>query len=242
MSLRVPAFVELGSSNLQWGTPERPGAFSSLFCPTGQYRSEVGGPQGRETPSVYARGYSETVRLLPSNGVAWQWRRIVFRYKGNVYGSDFGFGADSQTVYFAPHGDSNSYGRLINQVSGNAFVNLAGMLFKGTAGIDWSNQFDAKIDTSRATLVSDVTRTLRSGNAEAHPHYFKLWYPFNKTLVYDDENIGDDKSFSSAYSAQGKMGMGDCYIYDIFAPEIGSVSTSASIRLNMTGAYYWHER
>lgn len=241
-SARLIFGVSAGASAGTFNNVLVSGTRASLFCPTGQYPTFNKTEQDRTSQLVYARGYSEKIRISCGTSHQWAWRRIVFTFKGNIYGSDTGFGIDSDTVHRGTNNGATVYGRVFNELNGNAYVNIRDLLYKGKEGIDWFEQRTAPIDTSRISLVRDTTMVLKSLNDDAHVHLMKMWYPLNKNLMYDDDAKGEDEKEGSAYSVRSKPGMGDLYIYDVFFPEFGLDSTSPAMSLNMEGRYYWHER
>ena len=226
------------------GSSSTPGAWvtssdrHSIWCATGRYQ-EVGNVEfARQRTSIYARGLREVIRFQISDGTEWCWRRVVFSYKGPIYGQEeVGLGPDSATVD-RDTDDGVVYYRQFNEPTGSPLESFYDLIFKGEQGIDWQGTYDAKLDRTRVTVLSDVRRSLKSGNSSAHEHTFKLWYPFNKTIVYDDDEIGSSKG-SSAFSVQSKAGMGDVYVYDLFR-KIGGGGSAMAIGGNST--FYWHER
>jgi len=240
-SARIPANFPQGSSQVTWGGASISAGRISLFCPTGMYQTAVSNDYNRNTGTCFIRGYRENIRINVSNGGPWFHRRIVFSYKGNIYGDDDEFGPDSNTVYYdnAPGGvPQKIYGRVINDVNGDALGLLHSLLYKGARAVDWLDFRNAPVDTKRVSLISDRVRMYKAGHDEGHAHPYKTWLSFNKNLVYDDDSVGDAVS-ASAYSTSAKPGMGDVYIYDAFFPESQNAGT---LFFNPEGTLYWHER
>lgn len=237
-SVRPTYWILAGGTSFTLGSPPpRATGFISLYCCTGQYHFSAPSDTdfNRGTQIVYAKGYSETTQVLISDGGQWEWRRIVFTFKGNIYGNDVTFGADSNTVVST---SGASMGRVLNEVNGTALGALQDVMFRGKSGVDWINISNAPTDRERITVLSDKTRILRSGNDTEHFHLSKQWIPMNKNICYDDDQIQGGLG-SSAYSVSSKVGMGDVYIFDFWQPRNTSGST---IGLNHEGTYYWHEK
>lgn len=213
---------------------------SHLYCPTAQQpiqKNNIGvitdAPNYRATQTCYMRGYSERVRLNITDGRPWTWRRICFTLKGPAL-TNLALGTDGISVELAPQGYTRPFVRM-----GTALANgLSNIVMKGTENRDWLNIFDAKVDPSRVTIKSDVTRTVNPGSTQGKTMQYKLWYPMNKNLVYNDDEGGSDVSLS-AYSTNGRAGMGDYYIWDLFRC---STSDGAVAGISLGGTLYWHEK
>lgn len=205
--------------------------------------SHTTGLESRRTAtSCYMRGFSEHLRIQTSTGIPWFWRRICFTFKNSFASA---YPGDTPTNTYRPYVETSSglerlwLNQAINAMP-NTIAGQQGLIFKGVAGVDWNDIIVAPVDTRRITLKSDVTRTIKSGNASGTVKEFKLWHPMNKTLVYDDDEDGvvEDTSY---YSVASKAGMGDYFIYDIFLPGLGS-SVSDIINVTANSTLYWHER
>lgn len=192
------------------------------------------------------RGYKENLRIQTSTPLPWLWRRVTFTYKGD----DFLVGVPNtnETPYvqpYVPYSDT-SIGmarkwfnlQVNNQPQTVAAYN--GLIFKGRAGQDWNDVITAKVDNSRITVKSDVTRRITTGNNSGHFSERKLWYPMNANLTYDDDEVGGQME-TSYTSTSTKYGMGDYYIVDYIVPGVGS-SSSDILNMNCTASLYWHEK
>lgn len=223
-----------------------------LFSPTarslrtgGTGNNTIVEAAARTATRCYARGYSERVRVQTSSAVPWMWRRICFSIRGanpfTVVAS-----ADSPTVTGPTYYSDTSIGMA--RVALNQAVNAQpttitqqqALLFKGQLNRDWFDQLIAPVDTTRVKLWSDKTYKLHTGNQSGYFGEKKLWYPFNSTLVYDDDEYGqDDQTFY--LSTDAREGMGDYFIYDTFVAGVGA-SASDLLAITFNGTYYWHEK
>jgi len=190
----------------------------------------------RTAQTCFMRGLSENVEIQTSDGLPWQWRRICFTLKGDRFTGVIN--STSQALFTET---SNGYVRTVNTIYGNSAVGtLQGYLFRGAAGVDWSNNITAPVDTTNITLKYDRTITIASGNEDGMIRNYRMWHPMNKNLVYSDDEQGGGEVFS-ALSTEGKPGMGDYYVVDIFQPRNGGTSSSL-LRFEPTAKLYWHEK
>lgn len=187
----------------------------------------------RTATTCYMRGLSENIQVVTNSGLAWEWRRICFKFRGSDIIRD-----TSGNFQWAQL-TSQGYVRTVSQF--NAPVGtLQSALFKGTQGQDWTNFMNAPIDTRRVELAYDKKCYIESGNASGLIRTFKRWHPMNKNLVYNDDESGGDE-LSAAFSVQDKRGMGDYYVIDIIFPNpSGTVSDVMTFSPNST--LYWHEK
>jgi len=150
----------------------------------------------RTATTCYMRGLSEHIRIQTSSPLPWFWRRIVFTLKpGNRSPWNF-YSAPPAAGVTGPFFDGsqgmqrllfNSNNQSISQT--NDVIAQQEVLFKGVAGVDWSDPILAPVDTSRVTLKYDKTVILRSGNAAGMITERKMWHPMNKNIVYGDTLI-----------------------------------------------------
>lgn len=190
----------------------------------------------RTSGTPYMVGLKEAIEIQCSTGMPWQWRRICFTYKGTILTNSTSFSTAIET--------SNGWVRVLNQLSGNPgadpqysfFVKL----FKGQNTSDWVDPMIAPTDNSRVTIKYDKTITLASGNEDGFIRKYNRWHGMNKTLVYDDDEVGGAE-LTSAYSNQGKAGMGDYYVVDMFRARVGS-TPSDQLSFRPVSTLYWHEK
>lgn len=194
----------------------------------------VGDEATRTSSACYIRGLKENIEIQVSDGVPWQWRRLVFTAKGLQTSFQFG---PSEGLFTET---SSGFRRLINETRGSNLAALTAVMFRGQSGTDWNDYLTAPVDTRNITLMYDKTRTIASGNEQGMIREYKMWHPVNKTLVYgDDQNGGDTNDFQ--FSTLAKPGCGDIYVVDIFRPRVGAGSTS-QLRFHPAATFYWHER
>ncbi|QCX29510.1 capsid protein [Plant associated genomovirus 21] len=191
----------------------------------------------RTATTCFMRGYKERITIQTNDGTPWLWRRVVFTMKGPYF-------ITQQTSSFAlAQQTSNGIVRNVNSIpAGSTFATFIALLFKGKEGVDFAggDYFGATVDRTNVSVLSDKTRTLASGNEDGMIREFKIWQPFNKNLVYADDEDGGTVD-SNGFSSTSKQGMGDCYVVDIFRARVSSASSS-QLSFNPHGTLYWHEK
>lgn len=216
--------------------------YNFLWCATarngqtGRSSTDVSGidEATRTATTCYMRGLKERAWVQTNTGLPWYWRRIVFRAKGlqNVV-------AQTTTAPFVS-GTTNGWRRTVAELVGVPLQNLHTILFQGNFNSDWANPLNAKVDTRRVTVMSDRTRSISAGNDRGVLRSYNQWIPMNKNLVYDDDQNGGDED-EAQFSVTSNAGMGDVYIWDMFAPRSGSSNTDQLI-FNPQATLYWHEK
>lgn len=190
----------------------------------------------RTSSTPYMVGLKESIEIQCNTGMPWQWRRICFTYKGPLLTNGPSFASAIET--------SNGWMRVLNQLPGTPgsdpqysfFVKL----FKGQNTTDWVDPMIARTDNSRVTVKYDKTITLASGNEDGFIRKYNKYHPMNKTLVYDDDELGGGTS-ATTFSTEGKAGMGDYYVVDLIRARQGSSSTD-QLTFRPEATLYWHER
>ncbi|UOK20978.1 capsid protein [Chifec genomovirus UA13_107] len=189
----------------------------------------------RTATTCFMRGYSEAITIQTTDGLPWLWRRIVFTYKGLVFPA-----ATSSFNYVMEN--SAGYARVVNSAPAGSISSFINVAFKGVQNADWNTFVDAPLDTSRISVLYDKTMTIASGNEDGMIRKYKFWHPFNKNLVYDDEESGGSTLNNGSYlSVSSKAGMGDAYIVDFFRPRTGG-TTASQLSFHPQGTLYWHEK
>jgi len=182
------------------------------------------------------RGLAENIEITTNDGLPWQWRRICFTLKGTAINTVINSSSQSTVLQ-----TSQGYVRVVNTVFGNTQVGaIQSLLFRGAAGVDWSNIMTAPTDTTNVSIKYDKTVTICSGNEDGMIRNYRRWHPMNKNLVYADDEQGGGETFN-AFSTTGKPGMGDYYVIDVFQPRTGGTSSSV-LRFEPTATLYWHEK
>ncbi|QCX35066.1 capsid protein [Blackfly genomovirus 5] len=190
----------------------------------------------RTSSTPYMVGLKESIEVQCNTGMPWQWRRICFTYKGTLLTNSTSFATAIET--------SNGWVRVLNQLGGDPghdpqysfFVKL----FKGQNTQDWVDPMIAKTDSSRVTVKYDKTITLASGNEDGFIRKYNRYHAMNKTLVYDDDELGGGVNVTN-YSTDGKAGMGDYYVVDLIRARQGSATTD-QITFRPEATLYWHEK
>lgn len=189
----------------------------------------------RSADDVYMRGYREVFRVVASNGTAWMWRRVCFTMKGDKINEQA-----TATVPLGLEVSPNGWTRTITQANGSPLGDrITDTIFTGTEGIDWSDVFSAKVDTTSVTIKHDTTKILRGGNGETRFHINKMWHPMNANFHYDTKENGDESS-DSVWHTDAQPGMGDYYIVDFI--QASSNNAAHTLAINYEGCLYWHER
>lgn len=221
------------------------GAATFLWCATARDNSNSssgfrGTPYDlscRTSTTPYMVGLKEAIEIQVSTGMPWQWRRICFTYKGPL-----GLTYDSGTTVATE--TSNGWVRVVNQITGDQgggqqYI-LFEKLFKGQNTVDWNDVMTARVDNTRVTLKYDNTCNLASGNEDGFIRKYNRWHSMRKTLVYDDDELGGGTT-SRNFSTEGKAGMGDYYVVDLFRARTGS-TTSDQLSFRPESTLYWHEK
>lgn len=224
-------------------------AAAFLWCATARDNTQnTGGGVGnrftqatRTSTTPYMVGLKERIEVQCNTGMPWQWRRICFTAKGPPI---VPVSTAAGSVYANSLETTNGYVRLMNQIPGNPGVlpqyGLMAVIFKGQINSDWVDPMTAPTDNSRVTIKYDHTTTMASGNEDGFIRTYNRWHSMNKTLVYDDDEVGGSES-ASGISAIGKAGMGDYYILDLFRARQGSATTD-QLTVRPTSTLYWHEK
>lgn len=219
----------------------------SLWIPTARNMA-LGGNKGqrsqRTSTAAYIVGVKENITVTTSTGLPWQWRRVVFSFKGPALAQRPTTENPTITNPFYIDDGANGLTRTMinqNQNSDGARVSRQlGILFQGSQGIDWTNVMTAPTDTARISVMSDRIRNISSGNSQGVLREYKLWHSVRKNVVYDDEESGNVE-LSSYTSTAGKPGVGDVYIADFFTPGIGGAAADL-LYVEPTAVLYWHEK
>lgn len=200
----------------------------------------------RTSTVCYMRGLSENIRIQTSSPQPWLWRRICFQTKNNAFQSRAtGDGPipNPWTAYADIATNNKGMARYwYNQAltSPNTIAAQQDFIFRGTADRDWNDPITAPIDTNRIKVVFDRTRTIRSNNDSGAMIERKMWHPMNANLYYGDDEVGAGMS-TSYFTADNIRGMGDFFVYDILAPQLGATASDL-ITIGGTTTIYWHEK
>lgn len=192
-------------------------------------------PGYRGTSKIFARGYRERISFGTNTPAQWSLRRVCFRMRGNAI--------VNSTSAISPlwhEASPNGFTRSATQANGTGLgTAITNEIFKGEAGVDWTNFFTAPLDTNRVTVEYDKQFHFRSTSDSPHVRHFKLWHPMNKNLVYRDDENGETIN-TSVLSTSGSQGMGDYYIVDFWV--CATPTTDNNCAINYEGTMYWHER
>lgn len=221
-----------------------PGIHSLLYSPSYRFLAPSNADYValRTSTKPYLKGLNERYDFVPGDSSVWYWRRIVFTTKDRTLVPTL---IQSSTGAQATAGVNSI--RVLRDQSGEAtgnyqtlITNLIDRVFVGIYTTDWNDIFTAKIDKTRITPISDRFQRISSQNQTPNPAIRRVYTPINKTLVYDDEENGTSMSVSPL-STEGKPGIGDVYVWDIFQAPIPVAQTS-SLTIANTSTLYWHEK
>lgn len=185
----------------------------------------------RESQTCFMRGLKEHIRVSTNDATSWGWRRICFTAKGLYAG---------QTTTVDSLETSAGWVRLLtNVVTTGYYAAVVAELFKGTQNVDWDSVTTAKTDSTKFKIWYDKTRIINSGSSGGVIRDYKMWFPMNKNLVYDDDENGENE-VPARYSTIGRPGMGDYYVMDFFLPNV--IGTAHTLTFGTEATLYWHEK
>lgn len=198
----------------------------------------------RTAQTCFMRGLREKYTITKDDGSNYLWRRIVFTMKGRrlhvpttgslsdvdlyLLQDNIGYSRHT-TVIQAPGLDDSEY-----------WDRVLGIIFRGTGGTDWLFVENAKLDNTHIVPLYDKTMRIGGGSSDVYMQTKKFWHPFNKNLVYNDDEFGGGKT-PSTFSTEGRQGMGDVYVLDILVGAPG-LAEGSSITITPESVLYWHER
>jgi len=214
--------------------------YTFMWMPTARGLDTAGGALGtraqqamRTSQSCYMVGVKEKIALRTNDGAPWLWRRICFTYKGDRF---LDTADPTESDLFRQ--TSAGYVRLVNEIPTETWDEFAAAAFRGTQNVDWTDRFTAPLDTSRISVKYDKMTTIRSGNDSGTIRVTARWHGMRKNLVYGDEENGDTVD-GFPLSTEGKPGMGDYYIVDMFRCFEGG---SHTLSFGPEATLYWHEK
>lgn len=187
----------------------------------------------RTSQTCYMVGLKEKIALRTSDGAPWIWRRICFTYKGDRL-----YDTTDPLVSDLFRQTSAGYVRLINEVPTGVYNELEATIFQGVNAIDWTDRFTAPLDTSRISVKYDKVTMIRSGNDSGTLRVTSRWHSMRHNIVYGDEERGDTEE-GFPFSTEGKAGMGDYYVVDMFRCFEGG---SHTLSFGPEAMLYWHEK
>lgn len=185
----------------------------------------------RTAETIYAVGLKERIQLETNNAAPWEWRRICFTSKDDFAQSD-----PDTSDYFRR--TSSGMVRLLRAEQESTY--LADELFEGERNVDYLSLITAPLSRKYYSIMYDKTRVLRSGNQAGVTHNFKMWHPMRKNIVYKGEQTGENM-VDSAVSVEGRAGMGNYYVVDIFRKH-GVNDDQSTLTFTPEATFYWHEK
>lgn len=210
-------------------------------------------PHIRNKQDVYWKGISERLKMGGATSDPFKWRRVVFQLEGgpNATGLDPSVYTSNYLEYDseAPLAGSTAFPtnpfqlggvyrqrRAMIPMSTTDFATFANGFFQGQSSIDFTDYLVAKVD-NRIKVLSDITRSITSGNDSGVLKTYKTYIPLNKTMKYADAESGSNQAYNG-YAAFNSP-LNDTYVFDYFeqhadAPNQLSVTSQATT--------YWHEK
>lgn len=213
------------------------GVVMTMWISTARAVQNVSTGDVRSRDVCFIRGLKENYEMRTSTSNPWEWRRIAFTLKGSLLRQD--------TPLYNTTGGTQGYRRLQHVISDGSTIGVSvtnflfQAIFDGTVSVDWYDPIQAKTNPRVVTILSDVKRTIQSGNDTGVLRQYKTWLPVNKNLVYDDTEDGQTE-LTSPYSTSGKPGCGDVYILDIYKP--WDPTGQDQLYVTPQSCLYWHEK
>lgn len=229
-------------------------AGTTLWCPTHLMgTNKVTSPHVRNTQDVYWKGFSEIFNITTDTSDPFKWRRIVFQLEGGPAATGL-----PENLYVARRADFDleqplagdtafptnpfpidyifRYRRAMIPMNDTESGILFSGLFQGQAGIDYTDFLTARVD-NRIKVLSDITRSITSGNDSGIMKTYKMYTPLNKTMRYADAESGTIDA-SNGYASMNSP-LNDVYVMDYYqqlnnAPNTMVIRSQAKI--------FWHEK
>lgn len=175
----------------------------------------------RTSQDTYWPGVRENIRWTTGSGMPWQWRRIVFMFKGSdIAGVENNNPSDS-ALFRQISGSTDPLRnggmvRLVTPIPTSVELSLVDLVFKGTEGIDWPNPLVAAVDKRRVDVTYDKCRILRSNNDFGNSGKLKLWHPIRGNILYGgDEN--EMCGYLHRFQMRSKEAKGICTLWTYFS-------------------------
>jgi len=205
----------------------------------------MAGTNQRTRSDVFFVGAKEKISIRTNTSAAWRWRRIVFTHKGLLPGFEF----DDLARTFFQVTTASGLVEMQRPVVALPFPLTASLyeyVFRGF-GVnnvsapprDWVDPMTAPVDTTRILVMSDMVKTINSGNDAGIVRTFNMWHPVRKNINYADNENGGEMT-SSPLSTTSRLGIGDIYVMDLIT---GNTEDAGDILDWLpTSTVYWHEK
>lgn len=219
------------------------GGFNSLFIPSARNFTDYPTPYGRNSGTIYARGYKDRINLTVSGGATWSWRRTTFLMKGPKLRNFFLDNSQGEQYDGLGESAGAAPARTIGPMADQIADLIRAYIYRGRQGLDWYDPYTATLDKTKITVLSDKVYSINPGNESGRTRTFNFWTPLNKNIVYDGSESSQGR-LSSAYSTEALPGVGDLYIFDQLRRDTPNASgtTLPTLRFSPEGTFYWHER
>ena len=195
----------------------------------------------RTEDTVFHVGYREDIEFRLTGLSTWQWRRVVFRMKGDTIQKmyDEGMSGDAangaQLAWRGTKEDESyarGYKRVLGRISGSTADSLAGLIFEGKVNVDWRSVFEAPLNRRAIDVVHEETKMMTSRNPAGECFTLKRYYSGGKNMYYSPDG---------SFVEDSKPGLGDLYVADFLRCVIASQGTDTFTMVPI-GTLYWHER
>lgn len=226
---------------------EGPNVFG--FCPTFRDRSylDTNVEISRHSANVFYKGFKELVSIRVTQPVTW--RRVVF-WTYDTWGSMVPWRI-AQSTQPDPDVNETFYSRRVDHKDFfGVDTGLREMMFRGSLGIDYGAgtvQF-TPMDRKRNKVVYDKAVNINP-NYDAPTDEMgkivqrKLWHAANRTIWYDDIEMGSSVTSQSGWSSPSPLSAGNMFVVDIISngdPQPGDTATQIG-SFSTQSVAYWHE-
>ncbi|WGD01129.1 MAG: capsid protein [Genomoviridae sp.] len=193
----------------------------------------------RTSSDCFMVGLKETIRIETKSSLPWYWRRICFTFKGQDL-------SDPNLLFIET--SSDGWSRLTRSLTHASSTSdersqafrIMRAVFSGSWDRDYKSFITAKSNSRLVSVKYDKTVVINSGNDSGVSRIHRRWHPMRKNLVYADRESGDTVALANM-STEGKPGMGDYYVLDIFQPH-DDAGPDDQLLFDPEATLYWHER
>nr|QXN75552.1 MAG: capsid protein [Genomoviridae sp.] len=195
----------------------------------------------RHKSRVYFRGVQERLSFETNTDAHWIHRRVVFLDQGETMRQYMP--PDTAQTLLGQAGYVRPMWAVLNaagatEPGATSWNEISDEIFDGSHSLDWSNHMTAKMDSQKVKVLYDRISPIRSGNDRGTWKIRKMWHPVNRTLVYDDDQQGNEIN-TSPWSAGTRQSCGDVIVMDLFTCADGTETDE--LRMGSEATVYWHE-
>lgn len=196
--------------------------FVRLACVTARVLVPAGTAEERSCDRVQFSGVSESNKYELKGGSPFVHRRVIFSSHAGI---DLGLlqVSKSGTVFRPAAKDVEEFPIAFYRT-----------MFGGERGVDWVDQFVAKVDKKTTTVHSDVVLPINP-SGEGCVKMARRWVPIKGELVYSDSEVHGGSLWASATSP-----LGNVYCLDFFANRADD-EDGESVSVSSEVTVYWSE-